>query len=83
MNAPSILGFLKRWWLLLVLGPVVAGAAGYYFVLRIPPVYQADTTLLVNRGSSSGIPGADDPAAAESLARTYAEALKTLSLIHI
>ena len=56
---------------------MVAGAAGYYFVLRIPPVYQADTTLLVNRGSSGGIPGADDPAAAESLARTYAEALKT------
>ncbi len=77
MSAPSLLGFLKRWWLLLVLGPVVAGAAGYYFVLRVPPVYQADTTLLVSRGSSSGIPGADDPTAAESLARTYAEALKT------
>jgi capsular exopolysaccharide synthesis family protein len=70
------LGFLKRWWLLIVLGPVVAGAAGYVFVAQVPPVYQANTTLLVVRGTFATT-GVDDPAGAESLGRTYAEALKT------
>jgi tyrosine-protein kinase len=77
VSPPSLLGFLKRWWLLLLLGPLVAGAAGYLVLGRVAPVYQANTTLLVTRGATSDNPVADDPAGAESLARTYAEALKT------
>ncbi|HEV7666217.1 MAG TPA: polysaccharide biosynthesis tyrosine autokinase [Chloroflexota bacterium] len=76
MSPPALLGFLKRWWLLLLAGPLLAGLAGYAFVGRISPVYQATTTLLVNRGSVSTT-GVDDPTGAEQLARTYAEALKT------
>jgi non-specific protein-tyrosine kinase len=72
-----LLGFLKRWWFLLLLGPLVAGAASYVVIGQVAPVYQANTTLLVTRGASSDNPVADDPAGAESLARTYAEALKT------
>jgi len=76
VSGPSALGFLRRWWLLLVLGPIVAGVAGFAVVSRMAPIYEANTTLLVTRGSASGGP-VDDPTAAESLGRTYVEALKT------
>ncbi len=76
MSSPSFLGFLKRWWLLLLVGPALAGVAGYLFVSQVPPVYQASTTLLVTRGSINTT-GVEEVTGAESLARTYAEALKT------
>jgi polysaccharide biosynthesis transport protein len=72
----ALLGFARRWWLLLVLGPLVAGAAGYVLVAQVAPVYQANATAVVNRGNVSST-STQDPGAAESLARTYAEALKT------
>lgn len=81
MSGPSLLGFLKRWWALLLLGPIVAGLAGYAVVLQLPAVYQANVTLIVNRGSVGTTSTADDTAGAESLARTYAEALKTRPIL--
>jgi non-specific protein-tyrosine kinase len=76
VSAPGLFGFLKRWWLLLLLGPIVAGAVGYVFVGEVAPVYQANITMIVERGTTSGT-AIDDPTGSEALARTYAEALKT------
>jgi non-specific protein-tyrosine kinase len=77
VSAPGVLTFLKRWWLLLILGPAAVGASGYLLASQLAPIYQANTAVLVTRGSVSGTPGVDDTVGAESLARTYAEALKT------
>jgi len=77
VRAPSLLGFLRRWWLLLLIGPLIAAAVGYVAATLLPPVYQANATLLVTRGIPTANLAAEDAIGGESLARTYAEALKT------
>lgn len=77
MSRQRLLSFVRRWWPLLCLGPLVAALVGYIALLQIAPVYQAGTTLLVTRATVIGSGSTDDSAGAEALARTYAEALKT------
>ncbi|MBA2449571.1 MAG: protein tyrosine kinase, partial [Chloroflexi bacterium] len=77
MDVQHLLRFARRWLPLLILGPLLAGVAGYLIVREVPRVYEARVTLLVTPGASAGNIGADDLRGAEQLARTYAEAVRT------
>ena len=72
---PAILG---RWWLLLAAGLLVGGAAGYWAVRGMPPVYQADVTVQVTRSPDAP---SDDPDRVQTLIRTNAELVRTVPVL--
>jgi polysaccharide biosynthesis transport protein len=70
------LRFVRRWLPLLLLGPLVGGAAGYLVVRGIPAVYEATVTLVVQPGDMAVL-APQDLQVAQDLAQTYAEAAHT------
>ena len=68
--------FLQRWWWLIVLCAIGAGAVAFVAQLRETPLYAASATILVNqaRATRDG-PDMDQLRTRERLARTYSELL--------
>lgn len=75
-SIPSVLRFVRRWWALLVLGPLLGGATAFAIFREVAPVYEAYTTLLVAPSSATSA-GLTDVDTAQKLARTFAEAVRT------
>jgi polysaccharide biosynthesis transport protein len=70
-----ILGVLRRWWWLILLCTALAGGAAYYITGIIPPVYEANFTLLVEPSKNTISSQYNAIIAAERLALTYSEML--------
>lgn len=81
MTVRNVLGFVRRWLPLLLLGPLLGGLAGYLLLREVPSVYEARVTLLVSQGSVTTTTGAEELRGAEQLARTYAEVVKTRGVL--
>lgn len=71
------LDVLLRWWWLLLLGPIVAGAGAYAFSIQQTPQYRAATLVLVQQRSGLSLPNAGDFQLSQVLASTYKEVLTT------
>ncbi|MFQ3633936.1 polysaccharide biosynthesis tyrosine autokinase [Roseiflexus sp.] len=70
------LNLLWRWLWLLLLMTFLSGGAAYAVSIRMTPVYEASTTLLINQApAGSASPDYNAVLTAERLARTYAEML--------
>src|SRR5258708_4856161 len=69
--------FVRQWFVLLVLAPVVGGVVGVYVVGRLPPVFESTATVLVTPGTGNTVSNADDLQSAVQLAQTYTEAIHT------
>jgi receptor protein-tyrosine kinase len=67
------IGFLRRRWWLLVLGPILAGLAAYFVTQQLTPMYQATSTVLVNRTAIPGTIEYNDVLTSERLTNTYAK----------
>ncbi|MDQ6672252.1 MAG: polysaccharide biosynthesis tyrosine autokinase [Chloroflexota bacterium] len=76
----SSLSFVRRWWLLLLLAPILAGVVGYEVVRRIPSVYEATLTILVQTPATTSA-GSADVQSAQALADTLAEQLRTRPIL--
>lgn len=50
----TLLRIARRWWILLLLAPVIGGMTAYTMSSRQPEMYSAEATLLVNSGVSGG-----------------------------
>ena len=61
----------RRWWLLLLLGPLLAGGIAFALSRLQPAEYQAEALLLVNSVGEPGTLGADAARGGQDLARTY------------
>ena len=48
-----LMAYLRKWWLILLCGLVVAGGALLYTVKFITPLYQASVSVYVNNGSNN------------------------------
>jgi non-specific protein-tyrosine kinase len=77
MSGHTALRFLRRWFPLLLIGPLLGGLAGFFVIRQVPPVYEATVTLLVGQGMVTNTSGTDQLLGAEQLAQTYAEAVRT------
>ena len=77
MSGHTALRFLRRWFPLLLIGPLLGGLAGFLVIRQVPPVYEATVTLLVGQGIVTNTSGTDQLLGAEQLAQTYAEAVRT------
>lgn len=73
MELRVYLDFLHRRWWLLVLGPVLAGLAAFFVTSQLTPVYQASTTILVNKTAIPGVIDYNDILTSERLTNTYAQ----------
>ena len=48
-----LMAYLRKWWLILLCGLVVAGGALLYTVKFITPLYQANVSVYVNNSSNN------------------------------
>jgi capsular polysaccharide biosynthesis protein len=65
-------GFGRRWWMILLLTLLVAGA-GYAAASRMKPVYSATGSILVGRPFSAANPNKEYIEASQQLAQAYAD----------
>ena len=70
----------QRWWWVLLLGMVTAGAVAYYVTSSEPPIYEATAKVLVQRGASGAQP-LPDIQASEQLATSYGDLIKTRPIL--
>jgi capsular exopolysaccharide synthesis family protein len=73
--------FLRRWMWLAILGAVVAGSTSYFVSLQMPKLYEARTKLLLTPAQPGSSVTASDLTAAERLAGTYSELIKTRPVV--
>lgn len=76
MEIREYIQFARRWWWLVLLGAVIAGAAGYLYYGSQEPVYRATATLLVNEGDVVATDNVSGLQASERLAESYVERLQ-------
>lgn len=67
---------VQKWWWLVLLGFVVAGAGSYYVSKSQVPVYRASVTLLVDQAQDASGPNYDAILASERLTNTYGELIR-------
>jgi polysaccharide biosynthesis transport protein len=64
---------IRRWWWLLVLSTALAATSSYLQVREQPPMYRAETTLIIGRAFNDPNPTGSELALAQQLAETYAD----------
>ncbi len=76
MDIKVYLKIIRRHWWLLILGPVLAGAAAFYISKQMTPIYATSATLLVNQTQTPGTVLYNDILTSERLTNTYTELVK-------
>jgi tyrosine-protein kinase len=82
LTLAQIMQIARRWWWVLLLGPIIGGAIGVALASRSEPVYHADTKLLLDRPTLESSTTASDSAynnilAAERLTQTFGQLVET------
>ncbi|HLF29140.1 MAG TPA: polysaccharide biosynthesis tyrosine autokinase [Anaerolineae bacterium] len=67
---------LKRWWWLILVSVLLAGASAYLYWQRQPPVYQARIALIIGNSARSANPNAQQLGIERTLATFYGEMTK-------
>lgn len=62
-----------HWLWLLILAAVIAGAASYFFSIRMMPIYQSSTTVLVNEAPATKATDYSSVMMSEQLTSTYSQ----------
>src|SRR5690349_8244488 len=70
MEFRDYLSRLRAWLWIIVVAALLSAAVGYLLALRIPPTYEAQTTLLVNV-SANGPPTSSEIDVSLQLVKTY------------
>ncbi len=70
-----------QWGWLIFITALVSGGLAYVLSLRVQPIYQASTTILINQGSASQFIDYNAVLTSERMAQTYTQLLSTRSLI--
>ena len=68
---PQFIQMLKRWWWLLVLAPLLAGATSYYLTKDEPTLYEAEAQLMIGPGLDTPNPDLNSLRTSGFLAQTY------------
>jgi len=73
MELKEYINPLLRWWWLILIATVVAGAFSFIAVSQEPPTYRSSATLMIGRAMSDPNPDYFDITLSQSLASTYAD----------
>ena len=76
MEAQLYWNALRRSWWLILLGPILAAAAAFFYSHTLTPQYQTSSTLLVNQTQVGGSIQYNDVLTSERLTNTYAALLQ-------
>lgn len=77
LSLQGIAGFIRRWWLLLVIIPAITGVLAYAFGTTRTPMYASSATLLVSIAPSSELDGYNANLLSQDLSVTYRTLLGT------
>src|SRR5262245_5348403 len=79
MSPHDLLTIARRWAVLLVLSPILAGLVGFAIVRQVPGVYESSTILqLVPAPSDTG---SEDLGVIQQLVHTYTEVIQTPAIL--
>jgi len=70
----------RRWWVLLA-GTLLAASGGYLVSKQLPPIYQAQSTLILNLATQSAAPTYQDVTTSQALTKTYAQVITARSTL--
>jgi capsular exopolysaccharide synthesis family protein len=73
MKLKDYISPLLKWWWLIAIATAVAGVSSYYATLPQPPIYQAQTTLIVGRAIFDRNPSNTEFGISQQLAQVYAD----------
>jgi Mrp family chromosome partitioning ATPase/capsular polysaccharide biosynthesis protein len=76
MEYKQYLSALWKWWWLIVLATVLAAVVSYWASVRVPPVYETSTTLLVGQLHRVSNPNQGDFGISQQLAQSYAQLVR-------
>ena len=76
MELRQYMSVLWKWLWLILLGTAVATGLSYYTSRRMPPIYQASTTVMVGQSLRNTNPNTQDLWTSGQLAQTYAEMVR-------
>src|SRR5262245_22730012 len=79
MSAHEFLSIVRRWAVLLILSPIVAGLVGFAIVRQVPGVYESSTILQLVPAASDA-PG-EDLGVVQQLVHTYTEVIQTPAIL--
>ena len=71
MTLSDALKVARRWWWILVLGPIVGALVAYLISQALTPIYEATTIILVQQSATPGTQNYQDLLAAQQQASTY------------
>lgn len=71
LDLHRLLQIVRRWWWLLVLGPLLGGMTAWYVSSQQPAMYASDVTLLISTGVSGTNAGSVQ--ASQNLTETYSQ----------
>ncbi len=77
MTLSDALKLARRWWWILVIGPVVGALAAYFVSEAMTPIYRATATLLIQQSQTPGTQNYQDLLAAQQQTSTYSHLLVT------
>ncbi|MGI8486460.1 MAG: cellulose synthase operon protein YhjQ/BcsQ [Thermomicrobiales bacterium] len=77
LSLQTVLRTMRRWWLLLLLIPIMTGAIAYWVGSSRTPMYASSSTLLISIPSSASLDGYNANLLAQDLTPTYLVLVKT------
>ncbi|MEZ4569729.1 MAG: hypothetical protein R2849_05255 [Thermomicrobiales bacterium] len=82
LSLAQIIQIARRWWWILILGPVIGGMIGWTLASQAEPVYHADAKLLLDRptvdaSAESSASAYNNILAAERLTQTFGQLVET------
>lgn len=77
MTLSEALKLARRWWWILIIGPVVGALAAYFISEAMTPIYRATATLLIQQSQVPGAQNYQDLLAAQQQTTTYSHLLST------
>lgn len=73
MELKAYIAPLRKWWWLIVAATVIAGSISYFAASRQPPVFRAQTTLLIGSAINNPNPSGNEFWLSQQLAETYTD----------
>lgn len=81
MTTRRYVATLRRWWWLPVVGVLAASSISFVVTMRLRPLYEATTILLVTMSSAEGVPTSGDSQFTQLAVKTYSQIATTPSVL--
>ncbi|MEX2426104.1 MAG: polysaccharide biosynthesis tyrosine autokinase [Thermomicrobiaceae bacterium] len=81
MTLPEILKAIRQWWWILLICPIIAAGTAYFVSSSMTPIYEAETTAIVEHQIATGAADLQSIQAAERRTQTFAQLVTSRSVL--